>query len=197
MQLELFRSDAPGPVLPEGFVYRQNFLSVEEERSLLTPLEALPYAEIRMHGVVAKRRAAHYGMDYSYQSAAVAPGEPIPQFLLSLRHKVAALAERRAEEFAEVLVTEYPPGAGIGWHRDAPAFELIVGVSLLGACVMQFRPWPVLPTTDRRRQKPLALTLEPRSAYIIRGESRTSWQHHIPAGRERRYSITFRTLRVR
>jgi alkylated DNA repair dioxygenase AlkB len=113
-----------------------------------------------------------------------------------LRQRVAEFAERDPEEFAEVLVTDYPPGAPIGWHRDAPAFDMIVGVSLLSECKMKFRPWPVekLPS---KRTKPLTQILQPRSAYILRGPSRNRWQHHIPAGKERRLSITFRTLRPR
>jgi DNA oxidative demethylase len=196
-QLQLFADAAPEPPLPGGFAYQSNFLSSHEESELLKCLERLPFAEIRMHGVIAKRRAAHFGLNYEYQSASVAPGEPIPPFLLPLRDRVAEFAGRRPEEFEEVLVTEYPPGAGIGWHRDAPAFEIIVGISLLGACEMRFRPWPVPAAGAGRREKPLALTLEPRSAYIIRGESRSSWQHHIPATKQPRFSITFRTLRGR
>ena len=190
-QLELFRVATP---LPEGFVYEPDFISQEEEQALLTHLESLPYAEIRMHGVVAKRRAAHFGVDYEYNSAAIAPGVAIPDYLLPLREKIGIFAGRKAEEFAEVLVTEYPAGAGIGWHRDAPAFEIVVGVSLLAECAMQFRPWP-LDASNGVRRKPMAVVLERCSAYIIRGPSRTSWQHHIPTTRSRRISLTFRTVR--
>jgi hypothetical protein len=94
----------------------------------------------------------------------------------------------------EVLVTKYPPGAGIGWHRDAPAFDIIVGVSLLSECTMQFRPWPATRNAPKRTRS-LAHVLEPRSAYILRGSSRTRWQHHVPPAKMRRLSITFRTLR--
>lgn len=190
-QLDLFGMPTP---LPEGFVYEREFLSVEEERELVARVSGMEFSEIRMHGVVAKRRAAHFGRNYEYQSAAIAPGAPIPEFLLPLRKRIGTFAGRKAEDFAEVLVTEYPPGAGIGWHRDAPPFEIIVGISLLSACTMQFRPWPVQKSAGSRR-KPLAQLLEPRSAYIIRGASRSAWQHHIPEAKSRRLSITFRTLR--
>jgi alkylated DNA repair dioxygenase AlkB len=190
-QLDLFSIATP---LPAGLVYQPDFISMEEERELLANLQAIAFGEIKMHGVIARRRAAHYGRNYEYQSAAVSPGAPIPDFLLPLRERVGAFAAREPEEFAEVLLTEYPAGAGIGWHRDAPAFDIVVGVSLLAACTMQFRPWPV-EKSDGTRRKPLAQILEPRSAYIIRGPSRTAWQHHIPAIKHPRYSITFRTLR--
>jgi alkylated DNA repair dioxygenase AlkB len=90
-------------------------------------------------------------------------------------------------------VTEYPLRAPIGWHRDAPPFEIVAGVSLLGECTMHFRPWSTQPGAGPRRR--LEQVLDPRSAYLIQGPSRSEWEHHIPPARERRLSITFRTLR--
>jgi alkylated DNA repair dioxygenase AlkB len=179
--------------LPEGFVYRSDFLSPDEERQLLATLETIEFGEVRMHGVVAKRRVAHFGLSYEYGRATVGPGAPIPEFLLPLRKRVGAWAGRRPEEFAEVLVTEYPIGAPIGWHRDAPPFEIIAGLSLLGECTMHFRPWSGAPDAAPRRH--LEQVLQPRSAYLLRGASRSEWEHHIPPARQRRISITFRTLR--
>jgi len=123
------------------------------------------------------------------RASAVSPGPALPEFLLGLRDRCAALAGVEGAELAEALVTEYPAGAGIGWHRDAPAFGLVVAVSLLGRCRLRLR-----------RGKPGAwetreVFLEPRSAYLLSGKARTVWQHHIPPTREPRYSITFRTVR--
>jgi len=192
-QIELFPAAAE---LPEGFVYAARFISAAEEEGLMKVMEELPFAEIKMHGVVAKRRAAHFGRGYEYNSGRLAGALPIPETFLPLRKRVAGFARRTPEEFAELLVTDYPPGAGIGWHRDAPPFEIIVGVSLLSDCTMQFRPWPVQPA-DGRRRKPLQQVLERRSAYLISGVSRTAWQHHIAESKARRISLTFRTLRAR
>jgi len=185
-QLQLFARD-----LPEGFVYRPQFISAEDERTLIAAIEQLSFAEIKMHGVVAKRRAAHFGRGYEYESGRIAPAAEIPDLFLPLRARVAEFAGRDATEFAELLVTDYPPGAGIGWHRDAPGFDIVVGVSLVSECTMQFRPWPV----EKKPTKPLRRLLEPRSAYILRGPSRIRWQHHIAATKNRRLSLTFRTLR--
>jgi alkylated DNA repair dioxygenase AlkB len=192
-QIQLFPI---GPELPEGFIYKPQIISHQEEQSLVRATEQLNFAAVKMRDVVAKRRVAHFGRSYEYETAALTSAPPVPEFLLPLRQRVAEFAERDPEEFAEVLVTDYPPGAPIGWHRDAPAFDMIVGVSLLSECKMKFRPWPVekLPS---KRTKPLTQILQPRSAYILRGPSRNRWQHHIPAGKERRLSITFRTLRPR
>lgn len=185
-QLQLFAGD-----LPEGFVYRPEFISAEEEQTLVRRIEQLSFAQIKMHGVVAKRRAAHFGRGYEYESGRIAPGAEIPDFFLPLRARVGEFAGRDAEEFAELLVTDYPAGSGIGWHRDAPAFDIVVGVSLVSECTMQFRRWPV----KKKGERPLRTILEPRSAYILSGPSRTRWQHHIAATKNRRLSLTFRTLR--
>lgn len=186
-QLQLFAGD-----LPEGFVYGAELISAEEQRTVVERIEQLSFTQIKMHGVVAKRRAAHFGRGYEYASGRIAPAADIPDFFLPLRARVAEFAGRDAEDFAELLVTDYPPGAGIGWHRDAPAFDIVVGVSLLSECTMQFRPWPV----EKKKEKTLLRQiLEPRSAYILRGPSRTRWQHHIAATKKRRLSLTFRTLR--
>ena len=190
-QTELFAVTAE---LPEGFVYQADFISTEEERSLVTAIEQLEFAQVKMHGVTAKRRVVHFGRGYEYESAALGSAPAIPQFLLPLRQRVGELAGPNPEQFAEVLVTEYAPGAGIGWHRDAPPFDIIVGISLLSECTMRFRPWPAQKKSEER-VKALAQILEPRSAYILRGPSRTRWQHHIPPAKTRRFSITFRTLR--
>jgi alkylated DNA repair dioxygenase AlkB len=192
-QIQLFPIE---PELPEGFVYKPEVISHHEEQGLVRAIEQLKFAAVKMREVVAKRRVAHFGRSYEYETAALSSAPPVPEFLLPLRQRIAEFAARDPEEFAEVLVTDYPPGAPIGWHRDAPAFDIIVGVSLLSECTMKFRPWPAEKLPSKRR-KPRTQILEPRSAYILRGPSRNRWQHHIPGGKERRLSITFRTLRPR
>jgi len=72
--------------------------------------------------------------------AELVPADPLPASMLWLRDRCAALMEREPADLMQVLVSRYPPGAGIGWHRDAPMFESrIVGVSLLAPCRMRFR----------------------------------------------------------
>jgi alkylated DNA repair dioxygenase AlkB len=190
-QIELFAIE---PELPEGFAYKPEFISREEEQALVRSVEQLEFAEVKMRDVVAKRRVVHFGRSYQYESAALGAAPPIPEFLLPLRTRVAEFSARDPEDFAEVLVTNYPPGAPIGWHRDAPGFDIIVGVSLLSECTMQFRPWPVEKVAAKPGNR-VKQIIEPRSAYILRGPSRNRWQHHIPPAKDRRLSITFRTLR--
>jgi alkylated DNA repair dioxygenase AlkB len=176
---------------PEGLVYRPELVSVEEEAQLVGVLEELRFDPIVLHGQAARRTARQYGLDYDYAARAPTPGEPIPAWIQPVRARAAELAGRDEEELAEVLVQRYPPGATIGWHRDAPAFGTVVGVSLRGSSRLRFqrgkgperRVWEVL--------------LEPRSGYVLAGQARTSWQHSIPPTKELRYSIGFRTLRGR
>jgi alkylated DNA repair protein (DNA oxidative demethylase) len=176
---------------PAGLVYRADLLEKAEERELVARLEQVQFSEVHMHGVVARRRVAHFGWLYGYESWRISPGPPIPEFLLPLRAQTAAFARLDPDQFVEVLITEYRPGSAIGWHRDAPAFgPVVAGVSLLGACRLRLRRGK-----DEQRET-FSLELQPRSAYLLTGPARYQWQHSIPAVRALRYSVTFRTLRV-
>ena len=174
---------------PEGLRYLPHLIDEDEERALLEALRGLGYGEVRLHGQVARRTVRHYGVDYAFESATVSPGEPVPAFLQPVRARCAALLARPPEALAEVLVTRYPPGATIGWHRDAPPFGDVVGVSLASACALRFQRGK---GAERRVHEQL---LAPRSGYVLAGRARTVWQHSIPAVREERFSLTFRTLR--
>lgn len=176
--------------LPPGYRYIPHFLSQPEERELLCYLQSIAFAEVRMHGVVAKRWVAHLGWIYGYQSWKIAPGPLIPDTLQPLRERVATLIDVTPTMLEQALVTYYPAGAGIGWHRDAPMFgPAVVGVSLLGSCRLRFQQ-----PTDPKRQV-FEAHLEPRSVYILSGAARDVWQHSIPATKEPRFSITFRTVK--
>jgi DNA oxidative demethylase len=189
-QRSLFEPETRTETIP-GFRLRPDLLSTREESALLTELEALPFRDFRMHGVVAKRKVVHFGWDYGYESWRIERTTPIPEWLLPLRRSCAALAALEAGSLAQVLIARYPPGAGIGWHRDAPMFgPTVVGVSLLGACEMRFRRMKRAP-----RERSIAVPLAARAAYVLGGEARSAWQHSIPPVSETRYSITFRTVR--
>ena len=186
------------PPVPAGFFYQPELVTLAEERQLVTEIERLDFKRVEMHGGVARRRVAHFGWSYGYYSRRTKPGEPLPAFLLSLRERAAGWAHLVADEFVEALVTEYPPHATIGWHRDAPMFgDVIAGISLLGMSRMRFRPY--VSPTDQRGLPPRRATheveLEPRSAYLISEDARRDFEHSIPAVASLRYSITFRTLR--
>jgi alkylated DNA repair dioxygenase AlkB len=177
--------------LPEGFIYRPDVVSAEEEASLLETIRRLKFHEVLMHGVVARRRVIQYGWKYAFDGARLTEGPAIPAFLLPVRDRAAALVPVAPDALSEALLTEYQPGAPIGWHRDAPGFGVVVGLSLLSACRFRFRRG-----TGRDAER-ISLTLDPRSAYVLNGPARTEWQHSIPEVATLRYSITFRTLKTR
>jgi alkylated DNA repair protein (DNA oxidative demethylase) len=175
---------------PDGLVYRADFLSAEEEQELLSHVEGLDFREVRMRGQTARRTARHFGFDYDYERyGRLRPGDPLPGWLVELRDRCAELAELERDALAQALVQRYPPGATIGWHRDAPMFGTVVGVSLGSACRLRFQRG----RGDERRT--FEVELAPRSAYVLSGAARSAWQHSIPPTKELRYSITFRTLR--
>ncbi len=175
----------------EGFVYRDDFITGPTELDFLERIRALDFHEMKMRGVVAKRRVIHYGVKYSFETFKVSEGPPLPGFLLPLREEAAAFAGVESAALAEALITEYSPGAAIGWHRDAHPFDIVVGISLLSACRFRFRRGKV------RAWETVEVPLRPRSAYVLTGAARSEWEHSIPSVKELRYSITFRTLRKR
>ena len=175
---------------PAGFAYHPDFLTPAEESALAVEIRGLEFGEVRMHGVVARRRTVHFGWRYGYESSQIEPGPPLPEFLLPLRARAAALVALEPDLFAEALITEYPAGAAIGWHRDAPQFgPVVVGVSLLGACRFKFQ------RGQGAARQTCAVSVEPRSAYVLGGAARSVWQHAISPTKALRYSVTFRTLR--
>ena len=186
----LFEADLPG-----GFHYRENFITADEEAGLAGEIARVEFSTFEMRGVVARRRVAFFGKSYDSGNTS---SPPIPSFLLPLGDWLAAWADRDPREFAMALINEYPAGAPIGWHRDAPQYDMVAGVSLLSSCRMKFRPY-VSPsargTGGSRRIATHETQLERRSAYLMTGVSRNGYEHHIPAVSTLRYSITFRTLR--
>lgn len=187
--------------VPDGFEYRENFLSPAEDATLLDVVGSLQFSQVVMRGAVARRRIVHFGWTYGYYSRRTEPGPPLPPYLIPVRARIAAWAGIEAERFVEVLVTEYPPGATIGWHRDAPMFgDVVAGVSLASLCRMKFRPYvspsQIAPGPTSRRTTH-EIDLAPRSGYLMAGAARREFEHSIPAVRSLRYSVTFRTLRDR
>ncbi len=174
---------------PQGLVYEPELLSVAEEAGLLERLGSLRFDPIVLHGRAARRSGRHFGLDYDYEARTPQPGEPVPDWLLPVRERAGAMAGHEPDELVEILVQRYPEGSTIGWHRDAPAFGTVVGVSLGGTSRLRFQ------RGKRENRRVWEIQLDPRSGYVLSGEARRSWEHSIPPTKELRYSITFRTLR--
>ncbi len=187
------------PDTPDGFDYREDFISAMEEAALLDAIARVEFADFEMRGVIARRRVAFFGASYDEGDA---PALPIPEFLRPLIERASSWAAVQPDAFAMALINKYPPRAPIGWHRDAPQCDIVFGVSLLSACRMRFRPYlspaanvRLKPDTTNRRKATHEIALTPRSAYVMKGEARSNYEHSIPPVAELRYSITFRTLR--
>jgi alkylated DNA repair dioxygenase AlkB len=174
---------------PEGFRYQAEIMSINEEQELLEHIRELPLKEYEFHGFTAKRRVVYYGWEYDSEKSRLKQTEQIPGFLQKLRERAASFAELTAEDLAMAQVIEYRPGAAIGWHRDRDIFGDIIGISLLSPCKFRFRQ-KTNSTWERH-----SLMAESRSIYLLRGPSRTEWQHSIPSVDALRFSIIFRSLR--
>lgn len=197
----------PEHCLPEGFAYEPELISRHDEAALVARFAALPFREFEFRGYFGKRRVVSFGLRYDYVERELHRAEPIPEFLLPLRNTAAAFAGLAPEAIEHALVTEYMPGAPIGWHRDRPVFGDIIGVSFLSPCRFRFRrPLPNLPphtaegsvgVVRGQAWERTAVTLAPRSAYLMRGPARDEWEHSIPPAEALRYSVTFRPMRGR
>jgi DNA oxidative demethylase len=176
---------------PQGLRYVPDFLTPEEEARLLPLLDAVPTQEIVMRGQVARRTTAHFGWVYGYEAWSLTPGPALPAFLEPVRARAAALLSLPPEALEETLVSRYPPGASIGWHRDAPMFGPdVVGVSLGAPARMRLRK------SVGAGYVTYVQELAPRSAYVLGGESRSVWQHTLSPLKGLRYSLSFRTLKA-
>ena len=184
------------PDIPNGFCYREDFISAAEETELAAHIAGVEFSSFEMRGLVAKRRVAFFGASYDRGDA---PASPMPGYLRPLMIRTAAWAGIEPDAFAMALINEYRAGAPIGWHRDAPQYDIVAGISLISPSRMRFRPY-VSPgataATGGRRKTTHEIVLNPRSAYLMTGEARNGYEHSIPPVAELRYSITFRTLRA-
>ena len=175
------------PKIP-GLSYRDDLLSRDEELSLIAGINTTALEPFRFQGWLGKRLTSSFGWRYDFDDARFGPTDPMPDWLLPTRGKAAAFAGLEPASLAQALLIRYDPGAGIGWHRDRPVFDHVVGISLGVPAPLRFR---------RRKAEGfdrVTVPLAPRSIYHLQGEARHQWEHSIAEMEETRWSITFRTL---
>jgi alkylated DNA repair dioxygenase AlkB len=169
--------------------YQDDVVSAAEERALADFIASLPLKPFEfVGGFVGNRRVLSFGWRYDFNDRKLEKANDMPSELIGLRDIVARFAGVPADAFQHALVTEYAPGAGIGWHKDRPMFADVVGVSLLAPCPFRLR------RKIGAKWERATLTIEPRSAYLLRGPSRSEWEHSIPPVDQLRYSVTFRNF---
>ena len=191
MQFNFFGANEDKYKTLAGFKYHDEFIDREHEHRLVEHIRELPFREFDFHGYKGKRRVVSFGWQYEYSGAgALRKAREIPPFLLGLQEFAASFAGLEANDFQHALVTEYGPGAGIGWHRDKPVFGKVVGVSLLAPCVLRFRKR--MKKGDKWER--VNVFAKPRSAYLLSAAARSEWQHSILRVDSLRYSITFREV---
>ncbi|HUD92876.1 alpha-ketoglutarate-dependent dioxygenase AlkB [Sphingobium sp.] len=176
------------PVLP-GLVQRENFITRSEEEALIDAIADAGLTPFLFQQWTGKRLTKSFGWSYDFQTGVFAPAEPIPQWAVPLKARAARFAGLEPDELKQLLLIRYDPGAGIGWHRDRPAFEHVIGISLGEPAAMRFRRRTE--TGFGRANAPLA----PRSIYHMCGQARHDWEHSITPVEALRWSITFRSLR--
>jgi alkylated DNA repair dioxygenase AlkB len=176
------------PAAPAGFVYQDEVISAADEQVLLDRFQDLPFKPFEFHGFFGNRRVVSFGWRYDFAGGRLRESEPVPAFLLPLREQVAAFAGVPAEGLQQVLINEYAPGAGIGWHRDKAMFEDVIAVSLASPSTLRLR------RRDGADWERASQTLQPRSAYLLRGPSRRQWEHCVSPVSQLRYSVTFRNF---
>jgi alkylated DNA repair dioxygenase AlkB len=185
-QLGLFAEAEAGPA---GLRHTDNFIDAATEQELIARIAALPLQRFQFGAFEGNRRVAWFGYQYDYSQQRLTAAEPIPDWAAPIARQAEAWAGLGEGSVRQVLCTQYDEGVGIGWHRDKPHFDKVLGLSLGSSCKFRFR--------RRHGDKWQRYTLEalPRSLYLMDGEARSQWEHSIPPVEAPRYSITFRTMK--
>jgi len=180
------------PILPEGFVYNPNFITEAEEIRLTQAIEKFDLQNMKFHEYEAKRKVISFGKGWSFTEQRLKEGNPIPDEFDFIVEKIATQLSIPKELIAQFLITEYPVGSVINWHRDAPPFDIVAGVSLLTDCNFKLRPHD---KEKQTRSATISLNVQRRSLYSMQGPAKTEWQHSTAPVNKVRYSLTFRTLK--
>jgi len=189
---KLFEDAARGP---DGFVYRDNFITEAEEQELIHAIQEIHLEPFKYYQFTGKRRTASFGWEYEFGARGITPTDEIPPVFLPYRARAANLFKLEPESLAQLSIIEYSVGAPIGWHRDVHHFGMVVGISLGAACRMRFRKYRRTGEKNRNRDEVLSVELLPRSVYLLSDAARETWQHSIPPVKEFRYAIMIRTVR--
>jgi alkylated DNA repair dioxygenase AlkB len=180
------------PSFPPGFAYHPHFITEAEETKLMKTISKIELHSFQFQGYEAKRKVASFGYDWNFEKKQLSKKKQIPEVFGWLIEKIANHITIAKNDFAELLVTEYPVGSVINWHRDAPPFDIIAGISLASDCIFRLRPHE---KSRQHRRSLISFPVQRRSLYVLKDEARTEWQHSTAPVKAVRYSITLRSLR--
>lgn len=177
--------------VPEGLFVTHDFITEDEERTLIKWLDTQPWL------TDLSRRTQHYGYKYSYTNRNLEYAEALSGPLLDLHNKFSKMGY---PELTQCIVNEYYRNQGINPHTDRDIFgPIIMGVSLGADAVMTF---------DRGIEH-YNCFLPRRSLLMLSGPARDVWKHSLsqnvtyqgPNGNKvtkpqdyRRISCTFRSV---
>lgn len=182
------QADLFGAPMLSGLAQAPDFISAADEAALIARIDAATPTPFRFQGWTGKRLTRSYGWSYDFETGLFAPADPIPDWLHPLKTGAEQFAKLSPGEIVQALIIRYDPGAGIGWHKDRPVFEHVIGISLGAPASLRLRQ-----RTGCKFERTSAL-LTPRGIYHLAGESRHEWEHSITTMDERRWSITFRSF---
>ncbi len=180
--------DLFGATTLPGLASAEAIITPTEEAALITHINEVDLSPFKFQKWTGKRLTRSFGWTYDFETGRFGPTDPIPAWLQPIKDRAARFAGLEPADLVQALLIRYDPGAGIGWHKDRPVFEHVLGISLGQAATMRFRR-RIGPKFER-----LSAVLLPRSIYRLSGPARHSWEHSIAEMAEARWSITFRTL---
>jgi alkylated DNA repair protein (DNA oxidative demethylase) len=180
--------DLFGSPVVTGLATGEAVVTADEEAELIAHIDAAGLCPFRFQQWTGKRLTRSFGWTYDFERGRFAPADPIPSWLVAIKDRAAQFAGLDPAMLVQALVIRYDPGAGIGWHKDRPVFDHVVGISLGAPAAMRLR---------RRSSKGFEralVPLAPRSIYHLAGEVRHDWEHSLAPLDALRWSITFRSL---
>ena len=112
------------PLLP-GLATQDDFVTSAEEQALIAAINAADLSPYQFHGWTGKRMTVAYGWSYDFDAGQLRRGDPLPDWLIPFRDRVARFAGQKPDEFAQALADPLRSGCG---------YRLAQGPSGVRAC---------------------------------------------------------------
>lgn len=165
-------------MLIPGIIYIPDWIDDLTENNLLTKIQTGIWEDSL------KRQVQQFGSKYNYTNRKITPSDQaIPAWIYTLYPK---LMKFFIEAPDQIIINKYEKGENISKHVDANVFgPTVASLSLLSDTEMTF---------GQHSGDEIKYPLRRKSLIIMTGEARTQWYHYIAPVKEKRVSITFRTI---